>query len=360
MSNRVKVPFALPPGRAVQGDFYKANDKDMQGRPLRKRDGSLKIQYFYAIAVPKVYTDPNTGQQVDTRAPVQMQVGPQVVEFPGWTQAWGKPIFAEAFGARPLPTDQMPKDTRFAWKIVDGDSPEMSGGTPPKPINQYEGFPGCWIVKFTSEFPPNLCDKNYQPLPPGTAKIGDYYQVSGTVVHNEDTGKPGVYINPGWAMLVGYGKEIAGGGAGDPRQAGFVPNAPLPPGASATPIGGLPVGAGGAPAGAPIPVPGAAAVVPPFASQSPATVAYGVPSAPAPVAPTAPVYVQPNPGILPQVPGMAAPAPTLALPPAPPAAAPVPPAAGPQLTAKAGTFTYQQLIAAGWNDATLRANGYIV
>jgi hypothetical protein len=38
---------------------------------------------------------------------------------------------------------------------------------------------------------------------------------------------------------------------------------------------------------------------------------------------------------------------------------PVAPAA-PTLTAKAGGATYAQMVAAGWNDATLRQHGYLV
>lgn len=355
--SRQQVAFTTPTGRVVQGDLYTPNEKDQAGRPLKDQQGNPKKQFFFALAIAKTAGDAQ---------PVQTQAG----VFPGWiTTEWGKVIWNEAFGARPCPSDPMPRDTRFAFKVVDGDSTEMGGGTPPKRICDYEGFAGHWIIKFTSGFPFNTYQYDsrtdqFSPLPEGAIKRGFYVQVRAGVVHNENTMKPGVYMNCSQILLVAYGKEIAGATV-DPRSAGFNPTSALPAGASAVPPAALAVGATptGVPAGAPLPLPGAAAVAP------------GVPTMPGVAAPYAapPVtYVTPNPGIMPQVPVPGAapmvPLPSAAVPAAPGVpgmgGAPVlnvppPPPAAPVLTAKAGGATYQQMLANGWNDALLRQHGYL-
>lgn len=76
----------------------------------------------------------------------------------------------------------------------------------------------------------------------------------------------------------------------------------------------------------------------------------------APPPPPAAVQAPPPP------PTVVTPATGVLAPPPPPAAvqAPPPPPAGPQMTAKAGTMTYQDFIGKGWTDAALRSEGYMV
>jgi hypothetical protein len=89
-----------------------------------------------------------------------------------------------------------------------------------------------------------------------------------------------------------------------------------------------------------------------------------MPGAPMPGAPMpgAPMPGAPMPGApMPGAPMPGAPMPGAPIPPPPhPAILQPPPPAGPTMTALAAGVTYEAFIAAGWTDATLRANGYIV
>jgi len=230
-----------------------------------------------------------------------------------WAQTeWGKMIYD--VGVKGFPNGQYNAPT-FAWKIIDGDStvPNRRGR---KPCDR-EGFKGHWVLNFSSGYAPRIFNANgSQALTdPDHVKLGYYVQVAGTVSGNGSTQQPGVYLNHSMVALAGFGPEIVVGP--DPTAVGFG-NAALPAGASATPLGGLP---------------GAAPSLP------------GMPAAAAPAAPAAP-GIQPHPGLLN---------------PAAPAAPPVPPPAAPvrQMTDKAQGMTYEQMVAAGWNDALLIQHGYM-
>lgn len=307
----------FPPGRYVQGNLYALNDrKDNNNQPIIGKDQKVVQVCYFATAIPK------TG------------------EAAWWDTAWGRQILTQ--GAADMPNNY--QHPQFAWKIEDGDSriPNKRGR-----INaDREGFPGHWIIKFSSSFLPDICTL-LDPSKPGKPvrvmqenfiQPGSWIQVAATVQGNKRTDSPGVYINPNIVCLVGYGPVIAFGM--DPEDAGFG-GVPLPPGASATPLA--------APAGVPAPVaaPPAAAVPPPAAAPAPAPVAMPPAPAPVPAPAPAPVPVQPHPAVL--------------APPAPVAPAPAPAApATPQMTAKAGGVSYADFRAKGWDDASLRAHGYIV
>lgn len=310
------INLTTPVGRIVQGDLWKPQPVlDNAGKPKLTRDGHPAIQHYFALAIPKT---------------------------PGhthWAQTdWGKQIWDEGNRAHP---NFAPHPT-FSWKIEDGDSvlPNKKG----KKNCDREGFPSNWILKFRSGFLPRTYNADGSaPVPADTIKCGYYAQVNCSVAGN--TGEsPGVYINPNMVALSGYGVEIIAGP--DVAEAGFGA-APLPPGASATPIGGF---APPAP-----PVPGAPGV--PFVGGAPAPFVGGAPSVAAPfAAPSVPSFSPPP--SMPPATGTAGPAttypsnPAVLMPPPPPA-----PPAGPVLTAKAGSATYEQLIAAGWSDVTLRQHG---
>jgi hypothetical protein len=133
-------------------------------------------------------------------------------------------------------------------------------------------------------------------IEPESIKPGYFIQINGDVTGNGSMQQPGVYLNHKMVALAAYGTEIVYGP--DAADAGFGAS-PLPAGAMTTPPAGF---------------------VPPATPAAPA--------APAPASPPPP----PAPAFL-QVP-----------PPATPAYVMLPPANG---------ATYEQMIAAGWTDATL-------
>ena len=295
-----QLNFTTPVGRLIMGSCTKAQDKDADGKPLLIKSGPNQgkptQKFFIAVAIPK-----NPGES-------------------HWAQTeWGAKIWAKGHADAP----GIAQNPAFAWKVQDGDSqvPNKKGHK----LADSEGAAGCWIVFLSTSLPISTYDSKGTPASLGTAiKRGDYVQVAVTCAYNQSSQNPGIYLNPTMVALAGYGKEIVSGP--DPTAAGFGVGVVLPPGASATPIGGMPTGAAPPPpTGAAPPPPAASAPTAPYVPPA----AAGAPPPPAPA---------PNPAIL--------------------GAAPLPPA-GPVLTAKAGTFTLQQLVGAGWTMDTLTANGYL-
>lgn len=318
-----KQNILTPTGRLVQGSLYTPQDKDADGRPLTVKSGpnagQPTIRYFFALAIKK-------GAEQH------------------WSQTpWGGILWALGHAAWPGGQAQRPD---FAWKVKDGDSqiPNKKGRKP----CDIEGFPGHWILSFSSSYAPKVVNSNGTAaiLEKDAVKIGYYVQVAGTVDSNESTQTPGLYLNHSHVALQGYGPEIVVGP--DPASLGFGGGV-QPTEMSTTPVGG----------GLPPPPPAPGAGVPPAGSAIPlypaAPVAGGnLPPPPAPpayVAPSAPTAVQPHPAIL--APPTAPPAP----PPPPAAPAMPPPPPGPTMTAKAGTVTREQYLGAGWTDAQLITNG---
>lgn len=203
---------------------------------------------------------------------------------------------------------------RFSLKVTDGDGIDDNG----KPNASKEGFAGHWVVKFSSSYPPKVYHTgNYQPHQQLTDKNlvqrGYFVRVAGTAEGNANTAKPGLYVNLGMVELCAQGPIIQ---SGPDAGAIFGASAPmLPPGATAMPAAGL------APA----------------------------PMVAAPVPTPMPVAVQPNHGFV------QGPAPT----PMPMMPTPVPVPVR-QMTAAAGGYTYEQLIAGGWTDVTLREKGLMI
>lgn len=305
--------FTTPVGRLVQGSLYdKYQKKDDKGNLVlstKPGEGFNKPidYYFFAVAIPKA------GEQ-------------------HWAStSWGAVLWAAghegdaAAGQRPT----------FAWKVTDGDS-QVPNARNKKPCEQ-EGFPGNWVISFKSSYAPKVANAvtgaPAWDAQPNLINLGDFVEVNASTVYNANTQKPGVYINPSAVCLRGYGPRISVGP--DLASAGFGA-APLPGGASLTPLAGAPMP----------PVPGAAMAPPP----PPAPMAAVAP--PPPPAP-APVVVVPNPAILQVAPPPAPAAAAVVAPPAPP------PAAARQVRNPAGqVFDHAALLAAGWTDATLAANGY--
>jgi hypothetical protein len=297
MANR--IDFTTPVGRLVGGDLYTPNTTDYQGKPLTMKDKvTPRVEYSFGVAIPKT---------------------PGISHWA--SEAWGGPIWALANQAFP---NGEPSRPDFAFKITDGDS-TIPNKRNNRPCDR-EGYPGHWVIWFSGGFAPGIynADGSQKILEKDAIKPGYYVQVFGNVTDNKPSESPGLYINHTYVALAGYGPEIT---VGPDVSAAKFGGAPLPPGASAVPASNF------APASAPTPPapPGAPAGGPPV---------Y-VPPAVNNAAPPPPnVAVAPNPGIL--------------TPPAPPAA-PVR-----QLTALANGASYEQLIANGWTDETLRANGVML
>lgn len=339
----------FPVGRLVSGDLYTPQDTDLQGNKLTIKSGpnagKERVNYFFALAVQKSPGATHWAQE------------------PGW----GQKIWA--LGHAMWPQNPPANNTRFAWKIEDGDS------TTPNENNRRncdrEGYPGHWILKFGSMFPAKVVDEQGQPLlTPGLVKRGFYIEVWGSIESNNNTQKPGIYLNHNFVAYRAPGKEIANGP--DPRAVGFGRSA-LPAGVTAAPVGNVANFPAAPPAAAPavpgaFPTPPAAmptapalppgVVAPPAAAQAPG--AY--PAAPVAVAPHPGFIAPPAPGALPAV----APAPAAA--PVPPAA-PVAPVAGYTCPLGApaghrmvngGGARYEQFRQQGWTDAQLLSSGHMV
>lgn len=303
MANETRIQFITPVGRLVGGSVNTPRDKDADGKPLLVKSGVNQgkptVQYYLALAIEK------KGEQ-------------------HWANTeWGARVWQIGHAAFP----GIAQNPSFAWKIEDGDStiPNKKGK---KPCDR-QGYPGNWILHLATSMPPKACTaKGTVTVPADQIKCGFYVSVAIMCQGNASTQNPGVYLNPQAVNLEFEGDEILQGldtatafantGGTMPTGARPLTNmmaAPPVPGASAAP-----------------PVPGASAAPPVPAPSNPAIL-----------------------GATPPVPGVQAPPAAPPVPQAPPAA-PV----GPTLTPKAAPFTYQQLLAAGWTDATLRANGYIL
>ncbi len=331
--------FTTAVGRLVQGDPTFLNDKDMSGRKrMSKQDPTKEApQCFFAVAIPKEI-DPATGYPKHWAA-----------------TTWGAVMWNEGHKGNA----QAGQIKHFAWKLTDGDSTEFNQGTPPRRWCDMEGFPGHWVLKFSSGFVPKLYTLVGQPprqplLLQGEqckmVSLGHYVEVNVNCQPNGDHSKPGIYLNGMMVCLVGYGVPITTGP--NVEQANFGA-APLPAGASLTPPVGL----------SPPPAPGG--------SGTPAVPGAGAPPAPTgqtPVPPGTAGYSTsppvPNPAFLaagghaaPPVPGAPVPPPAGPAPAAP--AAPAAPMAGPRMTATA-TTTYAEYVKAGWSDQQLVDSGFMI
>jgi hypothetical protein len=327
-----KQTITSPVGRLVAGSLYKPSTTDKNGNPLLIKHGTNAgqpaVRYWFNIAIPK-------GSEQH------------------WAHTeWGKTVWA--VGAAAFPT--MANHPSFSWKVIDGDATVSSEPGAKAPC-EYEGYKGHWIIKLSSGFAPkifkpgNSAGEWLQVIEADFVKTGYYVQVSFTVDKN-DGAKPGVYLNHQMVAFRAYGEEIQFGA--NPADAGFGV-APLPQGASATPLASsVPLPATPTPPVATPPAPAAAPqrVMLPAANGSSyeQLIAAGWTDAlliqhqmmQATVSVPLPSSVTPNVGFANPL-GVVTPTPPVATPPAPQRV---------MLPAAAGS-SYEQLIAAGWTDALL-------
>lgn len=329
-----RTDILFPPGRFVGGSLYKEREKrDSKGVTIvhpagHAKAGQPKTEFVVVYAIPK-----NPGEQAWFQTP------------------WGQQVVAVAAAGHP----QSYQSPTYAWKIKDGDStiPNKRGRKP----CENEGWPGHWIVVFSSSYAPDIYRQDGGKARPLTevdaVKPGYWVQIQGNVSPN--TGEsPGVYMNPNMVMFLAYGEEIRQGP--NPDEVNWTAGA-LPPGASATPLG-----TSAMPTAMPV-----AAAAPGLPMMPGAPVMPGMPAAvgaPAMPGMGAPLAVQPHAAFLGGPPG--APAPTMGVAMPVPGAVPLPPmqAAPPapvkQMTAAANGVPYADYIARGWNDALLVQHGLML
>ncbi len=302
-----KLRITSPVGRLVQGDLDEPQTKDAAGAPRVVKTGpnagQPNPQYFIAVAFAK--TDP------------------------AWPAFYGQ-LVAKAAEDFPNLFPQGPTGPcihpQFAMKVVDGDGVDTSG----KSNASKEGFAGHWVVRFASSYPPRLFHAgkyatHEQIQEKGAIKRGYFVRVNGTVEGNANAQRPGIYVNLDMVELSAYGPEIVSGP--DASEAFGAAPAALPVGATAAPV-------------TPLAPPAAVAPLP--------VAALPVPVNPVPVVPYA-GYMDPNAAA------------AVVAPPPPAVIAPPLPIASPTrvLNPSAGGATYEQMIAAGWTDDTLRAHGHM-
>lgn len=286
-------------GRLIQGDLYTANDKDADGnlRTIKTgpNAGKPKATYYIGVAVPKTQAN-------------------------WWSEPWGAAMMQQA--QQDWPRGEPSQRTDFAWKVIDGDRPTVTGKT-------IDLAKGCWFFRLESSVQPGLWllsgGAPVRCLEPEAIKRGYWVQVAFEYKGNGQATKPGMYANPVHVCLAGYDEEIISGP--DVGACGFGAAA-LPSHVSATPVGG----AAFAPAAAAMPQPMAA----PAAMPQPMAAPAAMPQLPGVTA--APAAVVPNPAIL------AAPAPA-------PIVAPPAPAAEPRYNVQGTIYTKSQLVGAGYTDA---------
>lgn len=312
-------------GRMVQGDVQKAQPqrKDERTGALKfRKDGQPDCPFFVAVAVEK---DPSRRFTIQGVPDYESQ---KAAIDAAARLAW--PDFFKGNAARPhglaFPAQLHPDCTNpaFSNKIFDGDGFDDKG----RPYSENEGWAGCWVIKFSNGFAPevsewldNRVDPRGQSIGAGwevtsktgrIVKCGDYISVGGTCETNKSSDSPGMYMN---FDTVGFEKEgdaiVQKGGVDSATALGSRGGAASPPNGSA-----------GA-ASNPRPAHGTT-----NSATAPAYDGYRTAAADAP-------------------------------PPPPGAGAPPPPPAGPTLTDKA-TTTYAAYQQAGWTDDQLRNAGIIV
>lgn len=367
------VPFCSPVGRYVGGDLFEIA-KGYGGRPAVTQAGEPKIEYVVKLAYPKMVNGQHNPEFWAFFAQLQ-QVAQ--FEFPHLGQI---PLFYD-------PT------CRFAWKVQDGDGVDGDG----KPNKDKPGHAGCWIVSYKSKFKPKCYyvgrhNPNDAIIDPNVIPYGHYLRIGGNINGNKQQNKPGIYINiDNVEYVAGTPADVivfAGAGRSAAESFGAAPVLPagMQPIMPSAPAGLPPLNAPQAMPGMPPqmqPMPGAIAapqMMPPAAlpvMNGPASLGAAVPPAGFPPG-GSPMGLPPGaaPAGVPVIPGYAAPtmqAPGLPAPGAIPGSTPLPGSApplavqphpgilaGPQpvqrvMLPAAGAYTYEQYIAAGYTDETLRA-----
>lgn len=194
-----------PVGRVVWGHPGKSQTKkDQQTKQVVMKDGKPVEQWAFGVAFQK--------------AEFQQKVLPYLQQEAASGYPHGVP-------------------GNFSWKFKDGDSVDSAG----KPYSTREGYAGCYVMTISTEAfaPPLYKQENgrYVQITADEIKTGDYVGVVMNVKVNVPTNRahtPGLYINPSFVILAGYGQPIHN--TANPEDVIGNYQFQLPPGASATPM----------------------------------------------------------------------------------------------------------------------------
>jgi len=174
----------------VWGSLYSPQTTDADGNPLVIKQGpdagKPAVRYAFGLAIRK-----GTEQS--------------------WTQTpWGQEMVKVAQSAFAAGQWQQ---TAFSWKVKDGDSTVPGKDKNATRPCDKEGFPGHWVVSFSSGFAPTVYDaKGTREITEVDAvKCGYFIQVYGSVDGNGSTQQPGIYVNHSMVSLQGYGDIISYG-----------------------------------------------------------------------------------------------------------------------------------------------------
>lgn len=362
MAEKKAVLITSPKMRYVQGDVFTPSTEDMQGNRMTVKNGpnaGQETQAFIVVgAIPK--SDPAAVpyilQLCEIAKTEKPTLWPSLKQPPAGFPPQYVQTIAQLFGcAHP----------QYALKVQDGDGYDGNG----QPNWTKEGHAGHWIVKFSQPSAIRVYEAGkYQDMERvdidkakhSLLKRGYYIRVGAMVSGNGNDQRPGLYLNPSMVEIVHAGEEITSGPdaaaafGGPTITTSYTVNPPAP--SAPAPAGGL------------VPVPGAAYTIEALrgAGWSDDQIVNGGHATRAPAAPLpAPTPVTPPPVPTPAVPtpAPAVPVPATPSPTSPPPApydgfipgAPAAPAR--TMLPAANGFTYEQLIATGWTDAQLIAQG---
>ncbi len=211
-----KLDLCTPIGRLVGGNLHTRYEKDHQGNQKKNPN------FYFAVAF-------------DKNDPVIQQIIGQLYQYATAAYAHNQTVIQNIQASY-----QNGFGPGFAWKIDDGDNPKFAGR---------DGYAGHYVIGFSQTLDFQVVNDQFALMDPKMVKLGYYVQVAFDVAANGNTDHTaGLYLNPRCVQFKAYGQEIYSG----PTPQQLMQNAPqsqLPPGASATPIGGTPApalpGAGG-------------------------------------------------------------------------------------------------------------------
>jgi hypothetical protein len=180
------ITLTLPVGRLVQGSLYEPQTKDFLGNPLTIKAGpnagEATERYYFGYAIKK-----KTEKH--------------------WNQTeWGAEIYKTA--QEDFPQGQW-NTSKFAWKIIDGDSTEQS--TKGYRWCDKQGYAGHWILNISSAFPVSIWNEtaDYQLNEKDLIQPGDYIEACIVVKGNGSMNvNSGIYLNHKAVCFIGHGERI--------------------------------------------------------------------------------------------------------------------------------------------------------
>lgn len=233
MASEKYISVLFPVGRLIQGSLYLPNTKDMEGNLLTVKNpkspqfGQPRVDYYIGVAIPKTPGVTHWSQEVSANP----RIG-----------AWGKKIWDAGLS---FWGDLVNQKKDFSWKIIDGDSTEYDGATPPKRTCDKPNFKGHWIVSMGGGLAPKIVnsDGSAYILEKDAVKKGYYIQVNANIATNGSNINKGIKIYHNAVSFQYPGEEIVSGL--DPASVGFGDGSPAPvatfqPAAQVLPTGSTP------------------------------------------------------------------------------------------------------------------------